>query len=142
MPAIRRSPVEHVLTGIVTALKNSTGVTGLATGGVYNNVPQDTPYPYVVVTCPSDLRQDTAQRYGAELMVDVKAVSKYPGDKEGAQILDQCMRTLHFQPPTTTQHAVLGIRYDTGERYSEVVNGLVIRHHVASFYVWSEQSTS
>lgn len=142
MPALRRSPVEQVLTGIVTALKNSTGVTGLATGGIYNNVPQDTDYPYVVVSSPVDRREDTARRYGAIVSVDVKAVSQYPGDKEASQIIDQCLRVLHFQPPTTTQHTVLGIRYEDGERYSEVVNGIVTRHHVAMFQVWSEQSST
>ena len=142
MAVIRRSPVEAVLTGIVTALKNSTGVTGLATGGVYNNVPQSTTYPYVVVTSPTDRREDTFGRFGASIMVDVKAVSQYPGDKEPSQIIDQCIRTLNFQPPSTTQHTVLGVTWNNSERYSEVVNGIVTRHHVASFYVWSEQSTT
>ena len=142
MAGVRRSPVEAVLTGIVTALRASTGVSALATGGIYNNVPQDTGYPYLVVTSPTDRRMDTMGRFGASVIVDLKAVSQYQGDREAAQILDHCQRALNFQPPSTTGHQILGVTWDSSDRYQEVVNGIPTRTHVATFRAWTEQSSS
>jgi hypothetical protein len=131
-----------VLTAMVTTLKGSTGVTGLATGGVYNNVPQNTPYPYVEVTAPTDRRQDTYGRFGASTLVDVKVVSQYRGDQEAARILDQCIRALDFQKPTMSGHTCLGISWEGNERFAEEVAGVVTRYHVATCRVWTEQSST
>ena len=138
---MRRSPVEAVIGAVVTALKASTGVMALATG-VYNHVPQETAYPYLVVSSPSDARMDTFGRYGATVLVNVRAVSQAMGDREGARLMDQCIRTLDFQPLATTQHTTVGVNWDAGDRYPEVVNGIQTRHHVGSFRVWTEQSSS
>jgi hypothetical protein len=138
----RRSSVDATLAAIVLALKSSTGVTGLATGGIFNNVPQNTPYPYVVVTSPTDRREDTCGRFGSVLLVDVKAVSQYDGDKEAAGILDQCIQALNFQKPAASGHTVLGMTWENSERFQEVVNGIPTRHHVATLRVWTEQSSS
>jgi hypothetical protein len=139
---LRRSPVAAVIGAIVTTLKSSTGVTGLATGGVYNHVPQGTSYPYVVVSSPTGRRQDTFGRFGGETLIDIKAVSQYQGDRDAANILDHCGRALDLQPLATTQHTTLGIAWETDDRFAEVVNGLVTRHHVATYRVWTEQSSS
>lgn len=138
----RRSPEEAVVTAIVAALKASTGVTGLVSTRVFNNVPQDTPYPYVVVTAPLVRRADTFGCLGGTTLVDVQAVSQERGDQEGMRILDQCIRTLNFTEPPTTGHTVLGIAWDQTERYQEVVNGIPTRHHVATLRAWTEQTTT
>lgn len=138
----RRSPVEAVLTAIVTTLQNSTGVTGLVSTRVYNHVPQATVFPYVEVTSPTDRRADTMGRFGSSVLVDVKAISQGLGDQEATRITDQCVRALNFATLNTTGHTALGITWDSNERFREVVNGVVTRHHVATFRVWTEQSSS
>lgn len=138
----RRSPDEAIVTAIVSTLLSSTGVTGLVATRIYNNVPQNTGYPYVVVALPSGRRQDTLGRFGASSMVDIKAVSQAFGDQEGIRILDQCVRALDFQRPTLNEHTMLGLAYDGTERYQEVANGIVTRHHVASCRAWTEQSST
>lgn len=141
---MRRSPLEFVLTAIVTTLRASAGLTTLigSSTAIYNNVEQGAAYPCVVVSSPTDRRLDTFGRFGAETLIDVKAISQYPGDREAARIIDQAKQALDFQALATTQHTTLGIAWDSGERFAEVVNGIVTRHHVASFRVWTEQSTS
>jgi len=141
---VRRSPLEFVLTAMVTALRASSGLTALigSSTAVYNNVEQGAVYPYVVVSSPTDRRMDTFGRFGAETLVDVKAVSQYPGDREASRIIDQAKRTLDLQPLATTEHTTLGVAWDTGERFSEIVNGIVTRHAVGTFRVWTEQSSS
>jgi hypothetical protein len=138
----RRSPDAVVIGGVVNALLGSTGVTGLVSTRVYNHVPQNTAYPLVKVTLPTTRREDTLGRYGALGLVDVDVISQGFGDLEGTQILDQCVRALDFEPPATTGHTSLGLNYDETTRFSEVVNGIVTRHHVASFRYWTEQSSS
>jgi hypothetical protein len=141
---MRRSSVSAVLSGIVTALRADSDVVAAvgSSTAIYNNVAQGATFPYIAVTSPTDRPQDTMGRFGVDALVDVKAVSQYAGDKEAADIINECILALHFQAPTIAGHTVLGINFENGERYQEVVNGLVTRHHVATFRVWTEQSSS
>jgi hypothetical protein len=70
----------------------------------------------------------------------VKAVSQFRGDSEAAGIIDAVMQALDGQKPTVTGHTIFGIAWENSERYREVVNGVVIRHHVATFRVWTGQA--
>lgn len=140
---MRRSPVETVLTSVVTTLRGSTGLTALVSStGVYNHVEQGATYPYIVVTSPTDRRMDTVGQLGAEVLVNVQVVSQARGDKEASQILDQGIRALNFTALPTTGHQAFGCAWETSERYSEVVNGVQTRYHVGTFRVWTGQSTS
>ncbi len=140
----RRSPSTAVLTGVVTTLRASAGVVAAvgSTTSIYNNVDQDARYPYVVVMSPTDRPVDTMGRFGVESLVDVKAVSQARGDKEAADLVNECLQALHFQRPTIAGHTVLGMAFENGERFQEVVNGIVTRHHVATMRIWTEQSSS
>jgi hypothetical protein len=140
----RRSPITAVLTGVVSTLRSDTGVIGLvgSSTGVYNNVEPLAAYPYIVVSSPTDRPMDTYGRFGVETLVDVKAVSQYPGDKEAADLVNAAVSALHFVRPTIGGHTVIGTAYENGERFQEVVNGIVTRHHVATFRIWTEQSSS
>ena len=140
----RRSPITAVLTGVVSTLRASSAVVAAvgSTTNIYNNVDQGAPYPYVVVMSPTDRPVDTMGRFGVESLVDVKAVSQARGDKEAADIVNDCLQALHFQRPTIAGHTVLGMAFENGARFQEVVNGVVTRHHVATMRLWTEQSSS
>lgn len=139
----RRSPITAVITGVVGALRADSGVLALLSStGVYNNVEAGASYPYIVVSSPTDVPKDTMGRFGVETLVDVKAVSQYPGDKEAADLVNAAVSALHFVKPTIAGHTVIGTAMENGERFQEVVNGIVTRHHVATFRVWTEQSSS
>ncbi len=139
---IRAIPTEAVLTAIVATLQGTSAVTTLATGGVYNNVPAGTPFPYVEVTAPADRRLDTMGRFGAETVVNVKAVSQAFGDREASRILAACTQALNFASLSlTSPQASLGITWDNSDRYAEVINGVTTRHHVGIFRVWTEQTS-
>lgn len=140
------SAIEPVLTAMVATLKGSTGVTGLlsSTGAIYNDVPQGATMPYVEVALPTEVRWDTLGCMGKQLTVQVRAVTNGDvdrGDKKGAQILSACIGALHFQRPTVTNHVLGGMVYDTGDTFSELVNGVRIRHTIGIFRVLVTQST-
>lgn len=140
----RRSPITAVLTGVVSTLRASASVVAAvgSTTSIYNNVDQGAEYPYLTVRSPTDRPVDTMGRFGVESLVDVKAVSQYKGDKEAADLVDLCISALHFQRPTVAGHTVIGMAFENGERFEEVVNGILTRHHVATVRVWTEQSSS
>ena len=138
----RRLSVEAILTAVVAALKADATVMALASGGIYNHVPQGTPCPYVEVSCPSHRRQDTCGRWGAETLIDVKVVSQALGDQEAARLLTACVSAVDAQKPTLVGHSALGITYDASDRFRDVVNAIVTRYHVATFRVWTEQSST
>ena len=141
MGTARESPNVAILTALVTTLKADSSVTTAATGGVYNNVPQNTDYPYIEVVSPSDRREDTMGKFGAATLVDIKAVSQAFGDKEAAEIIDACITALDLTTPTLGGHVTLGLSWDSGERFRQVINGIVTRYHVATYRVWTEQAT-
>ena len=138
---IRRALTEPVLTAIIATLKGTSAVTTLATGGVWNHVPEGTAYPYVIVRSPAESREDTLGRFGASLVIEVQVVSQASGDLEGARLLDQCIRALNFAALSLTSPAAsLGVTWENSERYAETINGLVTRHHVGLFRAWAEQT--
>lgn len=142
----RAIPVEAVLTSIVTVLRASSGVTALANGGVFNNVPQGTAYDYVEVSSPTDRRVDTFSRFGSEVLVNVKVVSQGRGDQAPARILSACSVALCGEGGSNTltlaaPHRSLGVALDNSERYTEIVNGVTTRYHVGTFRVWTEQTS-
>lgn len=140
----RRSPITAVLTGVVSTLRANSAVIAAvgSTTSVYNNVEPDAAFPYLVVSSPTDRPVDTMGRFGVESLVDVKAVSQAFGDKQAADLTDLVIQALHFQKPTISGHTVLGTAFENGERFQEVVNGIVTRHHVATLRIWTEQSSS
>ena len=138
----RRSPVEAVVTSVVSTLTGSTGVTV----GVFNNVPQGTAYPYVEVTSPASSRVDTFSRFGADVPVNVKVVSQGKGDQEAARILNACIVALGGEGGSNVltlaaPHRSLGMSWDNDDRYAETVNGITTRYHVGMFRVWTEQTS-
>jgi len=141
MGSARTSPVEDTLTAVVTTLKAASALTALATGGVYNNVPQGTSYPYLEVTCPTDRRQDTFGTFGADILVDTKAVSQSPGDQEALRIIDATITALNNAALSLSSHRSLGVAWESSDRFRDVVDGIVTRQHVATFRIWAEQTS-
>lgn len=141
MGTARTSQIEAVLTAVVTTLKATSAVTTLVGSRIYNDVPQGSTYPYVEVTAPTDSRQDTFGRFGSSTLLDIKAVSQEFGDREASRILDACLTALDFTQPALTGHTTLGLVWESSDRFRQVVNGIVTRHHVATFRAWTEQET-
>lgn len=138
----RRDPTEAVIGATVATLRATAGVTALVATRVYNNVPQGTVYPYVEVTTPTANRRDTFGRSGQQTLVDVKAITQTDGDLQGFRIRDQVTRGLDAQKPAAVGHTILGIAWELNEQLEEFISGIRTRSHIATFRIWSEQSSS
>lgn len=77
-------------TAIFTALD---GVPGMPP--VYDDVPENAPFPYVVIGDDVSAAFDDDCGSGADSMVTIHVWSTYPGRAEAKQILDLIYRTLH-----------------------------------------------
>lgn len=132
----RRAPDEQVLTAIVGRLESQT------TTAVYTRVPQGTPAPYNKVTAITGRRTDTYGRLGKTMTVDVTSITQGFSQQAGLRQRDAVVRALDFQTLSMSGHGMLGLAYDTDTYFPEMVNAVETHHHVASFTVWTEQSSS
>ena len=64
---------------------------------VYDHVPQDTKYPYVVVGDDTSVPWDTDDSTGTEATVTIHAWSQYRGRAEVKALLEQIYGALHRQ---------------------------------------------
>lgn len=131
----RRQPDAQVLAAIVTQLRTTTTPS-------YVEVPQGTAAPYNKITSVTGRRTDTYGRFGKTMTVDVDAVTLGESQLPGAQQRDAVVQALDFQRLSMSTHTMLGLSYDTDTYFPEIVNAVKYHHHVATFTVWTEQSSS
>jgi len=140
--ALRRLPDEALFAAIITALRADATVVATATRGSFTEVPQGTSAPYNKVQAPTASRTDTCGRWGASTVIDVDSVSAGDTQAPGLRMRAAVMSALHAQTLAMTGHTMLGVQWETSEYFPEVVNGLKYHHHVATFRVWTEQSST
>ena len=142
----RRHSDQHVLTSIVTVLRASTGVTGIASRGVHVEVPQGTSPPYVKIAGSiASRRADTQGRFGKQILIDVDSITQGDSQIAGLQLRDAACRALDFVHLTvslSTGQTLLGLAYESDTYYTEIVNAIKTHHHLASFRAWTEQSST
>lgn len=85
-----------VLDGVYDAL-NVAAFTALSTGGVHNDVPQDTAFPvtWIAPGEPPEEPFDTFARIGALCRLDLNIYSQYEGDKQALDIANKATELLH-----------------------------------------------
>jgi hypothetical protein len=138
----RTSPNEAIAGALVTQLRAHAGVTALVAAQSYTDVPQTATPPYVKVTFPTGRRVDTASRYGKHTLVDVIAVSQGDSKRTGVRTRDAVVQALNAQALSlTAPHRLLGLTFETDAEMDEIVNGVKTFHHIATFRVWTEQTS-
>jgi hypothetical protein len=120
---------------------NVAGMTALAIGGVWANVPQATAFPYVRVDSPIETRLDTFGRAGKSVSISVHAFSDYKGPTKAAAIINKAVELLHYATVSVSGHSTIAVQYETGfDAGDEEVNGKRIYHYVGIFNVMVQQS--
>lgn len=133
-----RSVQEPLITATVQILRTSGNVAGLCP--ILNHVPQGQPRPYLVVENFTAIHWPTMGEHGSECTLQLHAVSEAPGDQECARILDAAIQDLSYtkpalvdylNPPLSTWYTVSYKREHELAFKEELVNGIIIRHHIA-----------
>lgn len=131
MPTSRVDALSPLLAAVF-ALLNVSAVTDLATGGVWDEPPQNTAMPYVFLQAPNGQRWDAMRSPGTDATFDVHVVSNFPGKTQALAILDQVIRLVDGERPTVEGQTVVRLRWDRTETYRdpELVNGVPVYHAV------------
>lgn len=74
----------------------------IAGGRVYDHVPQDATFPFVMIAAPQGIPDDTSTDTGISTTYDLHTYSRYRGQKETLQLISQIYDELHGQSLTVT----------------------------------------
>ncbi len=94
------------------ALVADATLNGLIAGRVYDHVPQDSPFPYVVVGDATARDFDTKTEDGLELTFTVHTWSRYRGLSETKQVMAAVLDALDGQGLTVTGHRLTLLRFE------------------------------
>jgi len=117
---------------VVARLQAYTPITDLV-AGVYDHVPQDSAYPYIVAGDDSAIPFDTDNSIGSETDVTIHAWSRYRGRKEIKQVLDAIHAGLHRFALVVANAATVLCTFEGSDSFTEE-DGLT-RHGVIRFRV-------
>ena len=99
--------------------------------GVYDDVPQDTAYPYIVVGEETTLNAGTKTLDGLEYTLTIHVWSRYRGLKETKHIMQRIYALLHTYDLAVTGASLVNLRQEFSSTFVDA-DGLT-RHGVIRF---------
>ncbi len=118
---------------IFTALDNATinDVSGNSITGVFDDVPENTAYPYVVIGEETATNIDTKDKDAHEHTLTIHVWSQYRGRKEIKNIMSSVYTTLHNASITVSGASLVNIRHEFENTLTEADG--ITRHGVMRF---------
>lgn len=101
---------------------------------VYDDVPQGTEFPYVVVGDETITDDGGKDFQGFDRLMSIDVFSRYSGNKEAKQIMDQVFNLLHDQPLTVSTQQLIVMRLAFAPPVLRDPDG-VSRHGVMRFRI-------
>lgn len=118
---------------IVQQLRANAPLTALVSG-VFDEVPEDQPHPYVTAGSITETVDDAHNQRGLEAQVELHIWSRYPGYKEAADILAALDAVLDRQPLTVSGFRDVSVAH---VQHTELRDpDPDIRHINVSYRVW------
>lgn len=117
-------------TAIYTALSSDTALSNMITG-VYDDVPEGTAYPYVVIGEDTAINNGTKTLDGLQYTVTLHAWSQYRGRKEVKEIMARVYEILHNADLSVNNASLVNIRQEFTD--SVVDADGITRHGVMRF---------
>ena len=132
------SPVSVAVYGLL----NVSGLTTLATGGVYDDVPQGTAFPYVWYEVQEQDRRGLGTGGLPEVALRVHTFSTYQGMSQAQSINAKVIELLKDQALTVSGYAMCGhVFYDESVLLlDQDLNGVKVNELVALFRAFVEQT--
>jgi len=122
----------NLRTAIYQRLTGDSTLMALITG-VYDDVPETTAYPYVVLGDDSDTNYGTKTLDGVQYIINIHAWSRYRGVKEASEILERIYYLLHEYAIVVTGASAIHIRQEFNTVF--VDGDGITRHGVIRFRV-------
>ena len=118
---------------IFTALDGATinDADGNAITGVFDDVPENTAYPYVVIGEETATNIDTKDKDAHEHTLSIHVWSQYRGRKEIKNIMSSVYTTLHKASITVSGASLVNIRHEFENTLTEADG--ITRHGIIRF---------
>lgn len=120
---------------IYTRLTGDTDLMALITG-VFDEVPEATTYPYLVLGEVTETPDEAHDRSGIDATITLHGWSAYKGYRELAQILSQLDRILHRQPLVVEGFQKVSLAQQQHQFVRDPDPD--VRHLVARYRAWLE----
>jgi hypothetical protein len=137
------SATRLIQTAIYAVLSADATLTGLATGGVHNDIPDGSAYPHVLISKATETPWHTfggaSSGLGWKDIIRIHVYSRYAGDLEAMQIHERIVTLLNFQPLTVTGYANVSCEYEQLRVLVEDIDKIETRHLVGEFCVMVHQ---
>lgn len=130
------SSLNSIQTAIYNTLTSDSTLMSKITG-VFDNVPDNQPYPYITIGEANSTSFRTFSRFGEEVFISLHIWSQYAGFKEANDILNDMNRLLADQMLTTTAWDTIACFYDFSETLRDP-DGLT-RHVVVRYRILTQQ---
>jgi hypothetical protein len=133
------SPLGATAAAVYAAL-NVASMTAIATGGVYDFVPQGTAFPYIWIRLSSRSDDYLGGHAGFQMRLAVHGFSAYEGGKEVREMMEEARQLLRHAIPSITGFTSLLIEHEgTVERPYEEEDDIRVSHSIATFLVTVEE---
>lgn len=131
-------PLLPIQGALVQALRGDAELTGLISG-VYDYLPEEAGYPFVVVGEAIATPDNAHDRYGQETAVTVHVWSQYRGHSQGLRIAARITAVLDHQPLAIAGHDHVATRWESTQTLTDPEPPGDIRHVVLRYRIVTEQ---
>ena len=118
-------------TAIYSALSGDSTLTSTLSCGVYDDTPEESAFPFIVIGEDTTTEYGTADVDGGSTTVTIHVWSQYKGSKEAKNIIDRVHPLLHDSSLSQTGFNLVNMRYE----FSDVLRDPdgVTRHGIIRF---------
>jgi len=134
------SPTLAIQTAIYGVLNGDSTLTSTLGAGVYDEVPEDASYPYVVVGEAYETPDNAHDRYGRDTMVTIHTWSEQDGFKEALTVGNRVVELLDHTSLTITGWHHVATRYEFSQTLRDPNPNL--RHVATRFRVVTEETVA
>ncbi|MDX3405525.1 DUF3168 domain-containing protein [Streptomyces sp. ME02-6977A] len=132
------APMLPVQTALYARLKDDATLTGMISG-VYDYVPEEAPYPFVVIGEALETPDDRHGGFGRQTVVTLHAWSRYQGYTQVLRIGARVTALLDHQPLTIPGLDHIVTRFEFSQTLTDPEPPGDIRHLVLRYRVVTEQ---
>jgi len=125
---------------VYTAL-NVAGLTALATGGIFDDVPQMPTFPFIWYEVQERQAGVMGTRAIPEVELRVHVFSTYEGTSEAQSIMSKAIELLRYTTPAVTGYSTAVIFHDeTIPLGLQELNGVKVRELVGMFRIYTQEN--
>lgn len=123
--------------GVYAALTQDATLMAMVTG-IFDHVPDNSPFPYVAVGDLTEGQFETFARDGKDLTVTLHVWSQYQGFRQAHLVFNRIVEVLDNQPLELTGFTLVSIRHENTQTFTDADG--ITRHLVGRFRVVVEET--